>query len=215
MSNWKQCLRSSSMATDNQGDVGSLTLAVLQAFKADCVVGPLQKIFQSTIAPLAEAHRQTNDLNVALRYQIAERDAWIEKLEGSVTDLELRNDDLVQQGCKGSICILGLPESDEGTLQEKVLRLCLQSFLWTLNSCTRLESLQPNPCPVSNNQPRAVLTLLLLNVHLAALPLHRLQPGLPLSSSPAAGRRDGSWTINWTWRTILVPCRTELQLRCI
>ena len=124
MSSWKQRLRSSNMATDNQGDDGSLTLAVLQAFKEECVVEQLKKIFRSTIAPLEEALRHTNDLNDALRRQIAERDARIEKLEGRVTDLELRNDDLEQQGRKGSIRIFGLPESDKGTLEEKVLRLC-------------------------------------------------------------------------------------------
>ena len=89
----------------------------------------------------------------------------------------------------------------------------LQSFLRTLRSPTGLESLHPNPCPLNNNQPRAVLTLLLLKLHLAAFLLRRLRPGLSLSSSPAAGRRDGSWMIDRTWRTILILYRTELQLR--
>ena len=79
MPSWKQRLRSSSMATDNDGDDGSLALAVLQAFKEECVVKQLQKIFRSTIAPL-KALRHTNDLNAALRRQIAKRDARIEKL---------------------------------------------------------------------------------------------------------------------------------------
>ena len=86
MSSWKQRLRSFSMATDNQGDDGSLTLAFLQVFKEECVVEQLRKIFRSTIAPLEEALHHTNDLNAALRRQIAERDARIEKQAGGACD---------------------------------------------------------------------------------------------------------------------------------
>ena len=127
MSFWKGQLRSSSMA-DQDGKIdcndGEFTLAVLEAFKQDCVVKKLQKIFQSSIAPLEETLRQLNETNAALRRQIADRDEKIQKLEDRVAELEVKNNDLEQQGRKGSIRIFGLPEHGEGPLEQKLLKLC-------------------------------------------------------------------------------------------
>ena len=73
--------------------------------------------------PLEEAIKQANDINSALRKQIADRDTTIESLTQQVSDLTIRYDDLEQQGRKGSIRVFGLPEDDSGTLETKLLTL--------------------------------------------------------------------------------------------
>ena len=125
MSDWNGRLRSSSMAGkdgNDGGDDGGFTFAVLQAFQQDCVVQQLQKIFRSSIAPLEDALRQMNETNAALRRQIAVRDETIRKLE-------LRNDDIEQQGRKGSIRIFAPPPppppppaQGQGTLEQKLMK---------------------------------------------------------------------------------------------
>ena len=89
----------------NDCNDGDFTLAVLQAFKKDGVVKQLKKIFRSSVAPLEETLRQMNETNAAFRGQNADLDDKIEKLE-----LEVNNDEIEQQGRKGSIRIFGLPE---------------------------------------------------------------------------------------------------------
>ena len=101
----------------NDCNDGEFTLAVLQAFKQNCVVKQLQNFFRSSVAPLEETLRQMNETNTALRRQIADQDDKIQKLEDRVAELEVKNDDLEQQGRKGSIRIFGLPEHDEGPLE--------------------------------------------------------------------------------------------------
>ena len=136
------------------GDDGDFTLAVLQAFQQDCVVQQLQKIFRSSIAPLEDALRQMNETNAALRRQIADRDETIRKLEDRVTELELRNDDIEQQGRKGSIRIFGLPEQGQGTLEQKLMKLCNDHLMLRppiyeddIEVAHRLGKPPPNPLP--------------------------------------------------------------------
>ena len=88
------------------------TLALMQAFQQDCVVKQLQLALRPILAPLEEARKQSNEINAALRLQIAERDDTIQRLTQQVSDLEVRYDDLEQQGRKGSLCVFGLPEDD-------------------------------------------------------------------------------------------------------
>ena len=76
------------------------------------------------IASLEDALKQANDINQSLRHQIAERDDVILKLSKRVDELEVNNDDIAQQGRKGSIRISGLPEEGEFTLEQKILKLC-------------------------------------------------------------------------------------------
>ena len=59
---------------DGDGD-GNFTLAVLGVFRWDCVIQQLQKIFQSSAAPLRQTLRQINQNNAASRRrQIADLD---------------------------------------------------------------------------------------------------------------------------------------------
>ena len=74
--------------------------------------------------PLEETLRQLNETNAALRRHIADRDDKIQKLEDRVAELEVKNDDLEQQGRKRSIRIFGLPEHGDGPLEQKLLELC-------------------------------------------------------------------------------------------
>ena len=124
----KERLRSSSMAsrdtnnTDDDDD-SRFTLALMQALQQECVVKQLQMALKQVVAPLEEALKQSNDINAALRRQIAERDATIGNLTQQVAELTVRYDDLEQQGRKGSIRVFGLPEDDGGTLETKLLKL--------------------------------------------------------------------------------------------
>ena len=43
-------------------------------------------------------------------------------------ELEVRCDDLEQQGRKGSIRVFGLPEEEEGRLEDKILRICNENL---------------------------------------------------------------------------------------
>ena len=78
----------------------------------------------SSVTPLEETLRQLNETNAALRRHIADRDDKIQKLEDRVAELEVKNDDLEQQGRKRSIPIFGLPEHGDGPLEQKLLELC-------------------------------------------------------------------------------------------
>ena len=125
----KERLRSSSMAskdtnnTDDDDDDNRFTLALMQALQQECVVKQLQMALKQVVAPLEEALKQSNDINAALRRQIAERDATIDNLTQQVAELTVRYDDLEQQGRKGSIRVFGLPEDDGSTLETKLLTL--------------------------------------------------------------------------------------------
>ena len=99
------------------------TLPLMQAFQQDCVVKQLQLALRPILAPLEEALKQSNEINAALRLHIAERDDTIQRLTQQVSDLEVRYDDLEQQGRKGSLRVFGLPEDDEGTLEDKLIKL--------------------------------------------------------------------------------------------
>ena len=112
------------MATKEGIDVNDFTLALMQAFQQDCVVKQLEMALCPILAPLEEALKQYNQINASLRQQIAERDVTIQQLTQKVNDLEVRYDDLEQQGRKGFIRVFGLPENDEGTLEEKLIKLC-------------------------------------------------------------------------------------------
>ena len=158
MSDWNGRLRLSSMAGKDGNDCGDnryFTLAVLQVFQQDFVVQQLQKIFRSSIAPLEDALRQMNETNVALRRQIADhRDETIRKLEDWVTELELRHEDNEQQGRKGSIRIFGLPGQGQGTLEQKLMKLCNDNLILRPPICEedievahRLGKPPPNPQP--------------------------------------------------------------------
>ena len=101
---------------DSSMEDTDFTLALMQAFQQDCVVKQLQLALSPILAPLEEALKQSNEISAALRLQIAERDDTIQRLTQQVSDLEVRYDDLEQQGRKGSLRVFGLPEDDEGTL---------------------------------------------------------------------------------------------------
>ena len=79
----------------------------------------LQLALRPILAPLEEALKQSNEINAALRQQIAERDDTIQRLTQQV-----RYDDLEQQGRQGSLCVFGPPEDDEGTLGDTLIMLC-------------------------------------------------------------------------------------------
>ena len=112
------------MATKEGIDDNDFTLALMQAFQQDCVVKQLQMALRPILAPLEEALNQSNQINAALRQQIADMDVTIQQLTQKVNDLGVRYADLEQQGRKGSILVFGLPENDEGTLEEKLIKLC-------------------------------------------------------------------------------------------
>ena len=108
---------------DGKDGGGDFTLTILQAFQQDCVAQHLQKVVKSSIDPEV-ALRQMNETNTALCRQIADRNETMRERDYRVTELELKSDDNEQQGRKGSISIFGLPEQGQGTLEQKLMRLC-------------------------------------------------------------------------------------------
>ena len=112
------------MNGDGQDDDTAFALYLAKAFQDQSVINQLQMALRPVIAPLEDALKQANDINQSLRRQIAERDDVILKLSKRVDELEVKNDDIQQQGRKGSIRIFGLPEEGQSTLEQKILKLC-------------------------------------------------------------------------------------------
>ena len=112
------------MNGDGQDDDTAFALYLAKAFQDQSVINQLQMALRPVIAPLEDALKQANDINQSLRRQIAERDVVILKLSKRVDELEVKNDDIEQQGRKGSIQIFGLPEEGQSTLEQKILKLC-------------------------------------------------------------------------------------------
>ena len=197
-------------------DDGDFALAVLQASQQDCVMQQLRKIFPSSIAPLEDALRQLNETNAALCRQIADRDETIRKLEDRVTELELRNDDIEQQGRKWSIRIFGLPGQGQGTLEEKLMKLCNDHLMLRPPICEddievahRLGKPPPNPQPNDESSDPSTVA----DAQADAAPRSpRVRPRAVLVKLASAGRKGGSWMKDLNSRTTHIHRKTTLML---
>ena len=103
-------------------------LQLMQALQNPLVAAQFRDAIAPLITPLKDALCQNTAQVASLRAQLAERDEIIDNLQSHVRGLEIKIDDLEQQGRKGSIRVFGLPEDNPGTLDEKLLTLFNQNM---------------------------------------------------------------------------------------
>ena len=73
------------------------------------------------LLPLEEALNTANTEIKSTKSQLAEKDSTITSMAREIADLQVRNDDLEQQGRKGSVRVFWVPETTEGTTDIKIL----------------------------------------------------------------------------------------------
>ena len=73
------------------------------------------------LLPLEEALNTANTEIKSTKSQLAEKDSTITSMAREIADLHVRNDDLEQQGRKGSVRVFGVPETTEGTTDTEIL----------------------------------------------------------------------------------------------
>ena len=103
-------------------------LKLKEALQTDDIAKQVLSSLQPVIKKLEDAITGLNATNSALRKQVAEQDETISRLQHRVDELEIRCDDLEQQGRKGSIRVFGLPKEEEGRLEDKILRICNENL---------------------------------------------------------------------------------------
>ena len=108
----------------NNEEETTFILRLKEALRTDDIAQQVLVSLQPVIKSLEDAISNLSATNSALRKQVADRDEAIAKLQHRVDDLEIRCDDLEQQGRKGSIRVFGMPEKEEGPLEDKLIRLC-------------------------------------------------------------------------------------------
>ena len=113
------------MATDSESPSRCDTSFLLQMSEAlddKDIVEKFQKIMSPVVLPIIDALNQANSTIASLQHQLQE--IAISNLQSKVWGMELRLDDLEQQGRRGSVCVFGIPEVIPGTMDDKVLVVC-------------------------------------------------------------------------------------------
>ena len=100
----------------------------MQALQNPLVAAQFRDAIAPLITPLKDALCQNTAQVASFRAQLSERDEIILNLQSHVRGLEIKIDDLEQQGRKGSIRVLGFPEDSPGTLDDKLLTLFNQNM---------------------------------------------------------------------------------------
>ena len=96
-------------------------LSVIKAFTDDAILEKMKTAIAPLILPLKEALNTTNTEIKSMKSQLAEKDSTITSMACEIADLQVRNDDLEQQGRKGSVRVFGVPVTTEGTKDTKIL----------------------------------------------------------------------------------------------
>ena len=114
------------MATDtNEASLtASFLLHLSEALDDDDIVKKFQTIMSPLMTPVMDALNQANATIDSLKKRMDEKDNKIATLEQNVWDMEIRLDDLEQQGRRGSMRVFGVPEDTPGSVDSKVLALC-------------------------------------------------------------------------------------------
>ena len=116
------------MATDGESPSSCDTSFLLQMSEAlddKDTVEKFPKIKSPVALPIMDAQNQTNSTITSLQQQLQEKDIAISNLQSKVCDMELRLDDLDQQGQWGSVGVFVVPEVTPGTVDDKSVG-CLQ-----------------------------------------------------------------------------------------
>ena len=103
-------------------------IVMLESLGDDAIVQKLQDIFTPSFNRLTEAVDQLVKTNQLLRQQLQEKDATIPQLQQRCKVLENKADGMEQWTRRGTMRIQGLPETDQGQVEDKILSLCNQDL---------------------------------------------------------------------------------------
>ena len=146
----------------NADEEATFILKLKEALQPDDIAKQVLSSLQPVINKLEDAITRLSATNSALRKQVAERDETISRLQHRVDELEVRCDDLEQKGRKCSIRVFGLPEEEEGRLEDKILRICNENL--KLRPPVVPEEIEVVPVPEDDSReppkPRPVLVKL-------------------------------------------------------
>ena len=98
-------------------------LSVLEAFTDDSFLEKIKSVIVPLLTPYKEALSTANAEIKQLKSQMSEKDTTIRALTKDIQELQIKCDDIEQQGRKGSIRMFGVPESTPGTTDNKVLSI--------------------------------------------------------------------------------------------
>ena len=114
------------MADNSQTNenMDNFKLNFLESLSDVSIVKKYQEILAPLFEPLEIALKSANAEIAQLKTQMAEKDATISALSKKVSDLEIHQDDLEQQGRKASVWVFGIPEDTPGNIDTKILSLC-------------------------------------------------------------------------------------------
>ena len=157
----------------NADEEATFILKLKEALQTDDIAKQVLSSLQPVIKKLEDAITGLSAINSALRKQVAERDENISRLQQHVDQLEVRSDDLEQQGRKGSIRVFGQPEEEEGRLEDKIIRICnvnlklqppmVPEEIEVIHRVGRPQSQQQAPEDASNGPPKPRPVLAKLN----------------------------------------------------
>ena len=118
------------MATQNveESFSASFLLHLGEALDDDEIIKKFRSIMSPLLTPVKDALNHANAMIASLSKRMDEKDGKIATLENQVCELEVRVDDLEQQGRRGSMQVFGVPEDTPGCIDEKILALCNQQM---------------------------------------------------------------------------------------
>ena len=108
---------------DTNFNMDTFKLHFIESLSDDSIIKKYQEILSPLFKPLEVALKSANAEICQLKSQMAEKDATISALAKKVSDLEIHQDDLEQQGRKSSIRVFGIPEDTPGNTDSKILSL--------------------------------------------------------------------------------------------
>ena len=150
MSTWKNRLRSSNSCPnmadnpDTNFNMDTFKLNFLESLSDDSIIKKYQEIIAPLFKPLEVALKSANAEISQLKSQMAEKDATISALAKKVSDLEIHQDDLEEQGRKASIRVFGIPEDTPGNTDSKILSLFNKNM--SMEPPIGLENLEVTHC---------------------------------------------------------------------
>ena len=90
----------------------------------------IKSVINPLLTPYEEALSTANAEIKQLKSQMYEKGTTIRALTKDIQDLQIKCDDIEQQGRKGSIRMFGVPESTPGTTGNKVLSILNDNVKW-------------------------------------------------------------------------------------
>ena len=102
----------------------SFLLHLSEALDDGDIIKKFRTIMSPLMTPVMDALNQANATIDFFKKRMDEKDNKIAALEQNISEMDLRLDDLEQQGRRGSMRVFGIPEDTPGSVDAKVLALC-------------------------------------------------------------------------------------------